>query len=61
MRFLRKLADYESMGIPQIWVIDPETRQYYQFTEGNLIPSTNFGEPGDRIHFSMSEIEAYLD
>jgi Uma2 family endonuclease len=60
-RVLRKLVDYASMGIAQIWVIDPETNQSYRFVEGKLIHATQFGEPGDRIHFAMSEVEALLD
>ena len=60
-RALRKLVDYEAMGIPQIWLIDSDTRTYYQFKLGKLARATHFGEPGDRIHFAMSEIEPFLD
>lgn len=60
-RSLRKLADYEAMGIEQIWLIDPGTKTYYQFKQGQLSRATRFGEPGDRIQFAMSEIEAFLD
>ncbi len=35
-RVLRKLADYETMGIANIFVIDPETRCFYQFRNGTL-------------------------
>jgi Uma2 family endonuclease len=60
-RVLRKLGDYSAMGIEQIWVIDQDTRTYYQFTEGKLVPGTYFGAVGDRIHFAMNEVEAFLD
>ncbi len=60
-RALRKLVDYARMGIPQIWLIEPETREYYRFSEGKLIPGTHFGEPGDRIHFAISEMEAFVE
>lgn len=60
-RALRKLADYEAMGIAQIWLIDPDTRIYYQFKQRQLARATHFGEPGDPIHFALSEIEAFLD
>ncbi len=59
-RALRKLVDYETMGIGQIWLIDTETRTYYQFAEGALRTATHFGAPGERIYFAMSEIEALL-
>jgi Uma2 family endonuclease len=60
-RSLRKLADYEAMDIAQIWLIDSDTKTYYQFKQAKLARATHFGEPGDRIHFVMSEIEALLD
>jgi Uma2 family endonuclease len=60
-RVLRKLNDYEAMGIPHIWVIDPENGQSYVFREKQLKTATTFGEPGDPIHFPISEIESLLD
>ncbi len=39
-RVLRKLADYEAMGVANIFVIDPETPLFYQFREGALKPCT---------------------
>jgi Uma2 family endonuclease len=59
-RALRNLADYEAMGIGQIWLIDSEARTYYRFAGGVLAIATHFGAPGDRIHFAMSEVEALL-
>ncbi len=35
-RVLRKLADYQIMGIANIFVIDPETPLFYQFYNGAL-------------------------
>ena len=58
---LRKLSDYEAMGIAQIWLIDPDAKIYYQFKQGQLARASHFGEPDARIHFQMSDIEAYLD
>ncbi len=59
-RALSKLGDYEAMGIPQIWLIDPETKKYYRLIDGNLAPAMEFGSPGDRIHFNISEIAKLL-
>jgi Uma2 family endonuclease len=58
---MRKLNDYSAMGIPHIWVIDPKGPKSWQFRDGQLNASTTFGLPGDRIHFSISEIEKLLD
>ena len=60
-RILRKLSDYADMGIPAIWVIDPETKGFYQFRNGQLTPASVFGASGEPIHFEISEIEKLLD
>ncbi|MBV8114592.1 MAG: Uma2 family endonuclease [Silvibacterium sp.] len=60
-RMMRKLNDYSAMGIPQIWVIDPKGPRSWRFENGQLNPSSTFGAPGERIHFSISEIERLLD
>lgn len=60
-RMLRKLGDYEAMGIPQIWVIEPAGPRYYRFQAGALRPGDTFGEPGDAMRFSLAEVAALLD
>jgi Uma2 family endonuclease len=60
-RMMRKLNDYSAMGIPQIWVIDPKGPKSWRFENGQLNPSLTFGALGERIHFSISEIEKLLD
>jgi Uma2 family endonuclease len=60
-RIMRKLGDYAAMGIPHIWVIDPENGESFLFRKGQLTPSLDFGEPGEPIHFPIKEIEKLLD
>jgi Uma2 family endonuclease len=60
-RFTRKLNDYEAMGIPQIWVIDPTGPSIQRFQSGHLAESSVFDEPARGIRFEMREIEALLD
>ena len=60
-RTMQRLDDFARMGIPHIWVVDPETSSFFQLADGKLSPATHFGAPGDRIHFAMSEIETLLD
>ena len=60
-RMMRKLNDYSAMGIPQIWLIDPKGPKSWRFENGRLNPASIFGDPGERIHFSISEIEKLLD
>jgi Uma2 family endonuclease len=60
-RFMRKLKDYEAMGIPQIWVIDPEGPSIQRFQSGQLTSNALFDEPARGIHFEMRSIEERLD
>jgi len=56
LRLKRKLADYEQMGIPAIFVVDPEAGVFEQFLDGVLRPQTEFSLPGRSIAFPLSEI-----
>lgn len=60
-RTMRRLADFADMGVKEIWVINPETATFYRHAGGGLAPATHFGAPGERIHFAMAEIKAFLD
>jgi Uma2 family endonuclease len=60
-RVMRKLNDYSAMGIRHIWVIDPASKNSYRFRDGQLNLSSTFGDPGEPIHFHISEIEKLLD
>lgn len=60
-RMLEKLSDYERMGIPAIWVIEPKKASYFQFSEGKLIPASTFELPGSTLRVPMSEIEKLID
>lgn len=60
-RMIRKLEDYETMGIQQIWVIDPKDRSTRRYCNGQLVVAAQFDEPAKAIHFDMKEIEALLD
>lgn len=60
-RLMRKLRDYASMGIPQIWVIDPEGPSIQRYQQGQLINSDLFELPDRGIRFEFKEIEALLD
>jgi Uma2 family endonuclease len=44
-RLMRKLSDYEAMGIPQIWVIDPQAVLFRRYRGGELAQAGVFGEP----------------
>ena len=58
---LEKLADYQQMGIPAIWVIEPKRPTYYLYSSGQLTPATSFELPGTALQVAMSEIAALVD
>ncbi len=60
-RLMRKLGDYATMGIPQIWVIDPREGSFRCYRNDQLLLSSQFDEPAKAIRFDMHEIEALLD
>ena len=55
-----KLDDYASMGIPQIWVVDPKTGAFKQYAEQCLKPATRFSLPGRGIEFETQDITSLL-
>ena len=55
-RVRRKLADYAKMGIPQIWVIDPEDGASLRYLDGELLRGEVFEEPSRGISFRIEEI-----
>ena len=58
---LEKLADYQQMGIPAIWVIEPKKPTCYLYSSGQLTPATTFELPGSGHHVAMTEIAALID
>jgi Uma2 family endonuclease len=53
---MRKLALYEEMGIPQIWLIDPSDPVWQRFEYGKLVDRDVFSLPERGIQFEMIEI-----
>jgi Uma2 family endonuclease len=58
---LERLADYQQMGIPAIWVIEPKKPSYYLYSSGQLTPATTFELPDTNFRVAMSEIAAVVD
>ena len=55
-RLMRKLDDYEQMGIPAIWVVDPESGVFERFEGGQLVRRQEFSLPNRGIEFPILEI-----
>jgi Uma2 family endonuclease len=58
---LDKLAAYQQMGIPAIWVIEPRKPTCYRYSSGQLTPATTFELPGSSHRVAMAEIAALVD
>ncbi len=56
LKVRRKLADYAKMGIPQIWVIDPEDGASLRYVNGELLRGEVFEEASRGISFRIEEI-----
>ncbi len=59
-RLKHKLEDYAAMGIPQIWVVDPEDGSFSHYENKQLMNRDRFDEPGRGISFEVSEIAKLL-
>jgi Uma2 family endonuclease len=57
----RKLEDYRLMGIPQIWVIDPQDDTFSRYDDRQLVRSETFSLAEKGIVFEMNEIHSLLD
>ncbi len=61
LRLKRKLDDYVAMGIPEIWVIDPEEGSFLRYEDRQLLRREDFDLPEKNIRFRLSEIKNLLD
>ncbi len=56
----RKLEDYRTMGIPHIWVIDPEDSSFSRYEDSQLNRRETFSDPARGITFEMNSIKGLL-
>ena len=57
----RRIADYLSMGIKTVWVIDPETRKVEICGENPQVGVTCLTVAGSPIYVDLEQIFARLD
>ena len=60
-RLLRKLKDYELMGVRTVVVINPETDTVYRYKDGVLMPSEEPACEGSACVLDWPEIRALRD
>jgi Uma2 family endonuclease len=57
----RKLEDYKAMGIPEIWVIDPQDGTFYRYENLQLVRNESFAHAEKGIVFDMNQLKNLLD
>ena len=60
-KYQERLADYRRMGVPNIWLIDPQGRRGYDCSTGNWIETVSFQVTGTSIGLDLSLLLAELD
>jgi Uma2 family endonuclease len=60
-RLKRKLEDYRVMGIPEIWVIDPQDSTFYRYEDLQLRRTDSFSHAEKGFAFDMNELKNLLD
>jgi Uma2 family endonuclease len=60
-RLKRKLEDYRNMGIPEIWVIDPQDSTFYRYQDLQLQRNDSFSLAEKGIAFDLNQLKDLLD
>jgi Uma2 family endonuclease len=57
----RKMEDYRTMGIPEIWVIDPQDSTFCRYENLQLQRNDTFSHAEKGIVFDMNQLKNLLD
>jgi len=61
-RMMKKLREYDAMGIPRVILIDPETKRISQLVNGDLVTIEGVQElAGGRCFIDWRKVEELLD
>jgi Uma2 family endonuclease len=60
-RLKRKLEDYRNMGIPEIWIVDPQDSTFYRYQDLQLQRNDSFSLAEKGIAFDMNQLKDLLD
>ena len=56
-----RIADYQKMGVGNVWIIDPAAREGYDCRPGGLFKSSEFRVDGSAINLRLTELFEDLD
>jgi Uma2 family endonuclease len=60
-RLQNKIKDYIQFQVPNIWIIDPKTREGWDCSTGNWVRKERFEVAGTLIYLSLDELFSDLD
>ena len=60
-RYSARLGDYRTLGVRNIWVIDPAARKGFDCSAGTWIETTSFAAPETPIRIDLAALFASID
>ena len=53
---MQKLEEYENWGVPHVWLVDPERRKLYTYSDGSLTEVVELRIPEYEVRITPAEI-----
>jgi Uma2 family endonuclease len=60
-RIEARMNNFRSFGVPNLWVVDPETRSGWDLSDGNWVRKERLEVAGSPIYLSLPELFAKID
>jgi Uma2 family endonuclease len=60
-RIEARMNNFRSFGVPNLWVVDPETRSGWDLSDGNWVRKERFEVANSPIYLSLPELFAKID
>ena len=60
-RIEARMSNFREFGVPNLWVVDPETRSGWDLSDGTWVRKERFEVANSPIYLSLSELFAKID
>jgi Uma2 family endonuclease len=60
-RIEARMSNFRSFGVPNLWVVDPETRSGWDLSDGNWVRKERLEVAGSPIYLSLPELFQKID
>ena len=60
-RIEARMSNFRSFGVPNLWVVDPETRSGWDLSDGNWVRKERLEVASSPIYLSLPELFAKID